>query len=312
MNKRLSLITGAVLALLAVFLVRVYLNQQREAIRIQEARNAERLKESQSPILIAKVDIAPQTLLEPSMFDVAIAPANQIPPQAVISYDQILQKEAVAPISKGEPILMTKLMETARRKKSGQGVEVSLSTSTPSGKRAVTIPVDNIASVGGMIKPGNNVDVVCLLSVPEDTGVQKKAAKREVILPLFQNVLVLAVGSDIVGEVEEKIDQTAQKGKPQPAKEKASSAKTMTLALSPQEANIIAFVQEQGKIRLVLRSPGDSLIEKDIKPISWETLFKLLRQDESGKDIKTEDFAPKDTIEIYRGMKREVIPLSGE
>jgi Flp pilus assembly protein CpaB len=84
----------------------------------------------------------------------------------------------------------------------------------------------------------------------------------------------------------------------------------MTLALTPQEANIIAFVQEQGKIRLVLRSPADAVIEKDVKPISWETLFRLLRQDESGKDIKTDDFAPKDTIEIYRGMKRDVIPLT--
>ncbi|HOX54308.1 MAG: Flp pilus assembly protein CpaB [Candidatus Omnitrophica bacterium] len=308
-RQRLSLIIGAVLALFAVFLVRIYLNQQREAIRIQESRRTERLKESQSPILVAKVDIAPQTILEPSMFDVAIAPANQIPPQAVTSYDQILQKEAVAPIAKGEPILLTKLMEATRKKKT-EGVVVSLSTATPAGKRAVTIPVDNIASVGGMVNPGDNVDVVCLLSVPEDTATQKKTAKREVILPLFQNILVLAVGSDIVGAVEEQV--VDQKGKPVAPKEKASGAKTVTLALSPQEANIIAFVQEQGKIRLVLRSPQDSLIQKDVKPISWETLFKLLRQDEGGKDIKTEDFAPKDTIEIYRGMKREVIPLSGE
>jgi len=308
-NKRLSLIIGAVLALLAVFLVRIYLNQQREIIRIQEERKTERVKENQVPILIAKVDIAPNTLLEPSMFDVAIAPANQIPPQAVTSYDQILQKEAVAPIAKGEPILFTKLLETTRRKASGTKGEFSLSTATPSGKRAVTIPVDNIASVGGMIKPGDNVDVVCLLSVPEDTTGKKKAEKREVILPLFQNILVLAVGSDIVGEADDEVE-VPQKGKAPQPRERASSAKIMTLALTPQEANIIAFVQEQGKIRLVLRSPEDAVIDKDVKPISWETLFRLLRQDESGKDIKTDDFAPKDTIEIYRGMKRDVIPLT--
>lgn len=302
MNKRLSLIIGGVLAILAVILVRAYLNQQREVIRSQEEKKIVQMQESQVSVLIAKQDISPGTAINPSMVDIAVAPTSQVPPQTASSYEQLLNKEAAAPIAKGEPLMLSKL--TSSRRPVAKSV-YSLAGTTPVGKRAITIPVDNISSVGGMIKPGDYVDVLCSISVPAELSETKKD-KKQVILPLFQNVLVLAVGSEIAAE-EEDVSRYAQEDK---AQKQTTPPKTITLALAPKEVNLIAFAQEQGKIQMVLRPQGDTQIET-IQPASWDTIFKYFMSEKMSKEEKGVDsIMPLDKVEIYRGLKREVVPLS--
>ena len=309
MGKRLSLIIGAVLAILAVFMVRVYLDQQRQAIRSQEEQKLAQVQDSQTAILVAKTDIAPGTPVDSSMFEVAVAPASQVPPQVATSFDQVLSKEVVAPIAKGEPIMLTKLSTAMGKKMSSATKAPSLSMTTPEGKRAITIPIDNISSVGGMVKPGDYVDVLCSLTIPEDSN-KKTKVRRENIVPLFQNVLVLAVGTELIEEAEQLAARyAAQQGQQKPPSPAAGSG-IITLALSPQESNIIAFAQEQGKIRLILRSPGDIKIEKT-DPANWESLLKLFMPASAApKKVQEENTEPTDMVEIYRGLKREVVPLT--
>jgi pilus assembly protein CpaB len=196
----------------------------------------------------------------------------------------------IAPVSKGEQITLSKLSYT--RQAGG------LAEATPVGKRAITVSVDNLSSLAGMIKPGDYVDVIAMIPVPA-TGTDGKPTTQTAVLPLFQNVLVLAVGQEIgqVISAESRYKQ-AERSEPSPL---------ITLALSPQEANLIAFVQEQSKIRLVLRSPADSKIEP-VQITSWDTLFQYVMP----KDIsKTE--LPKEEgpfVEIYRGLNKERIILS--
>jgi pilus assembly protein CpaB len=304
-NKRISLIIAGILAILAIFLVKIYLDQRARDLAIQAEKRARRKIESQVTVLVAKRDISAGEPLNASMFDIAVAPADQVPPQAVTSYDQIFRKEAAAPISKGEPILLNKLISS--RHSVSREARVSLSKTTPVGKRAITIPVDQIASVGGMIKPGDYVDVLCSISIPVTKGKKKK--KKEVILPLFQKVLVLAVGTELATS---EGGYEVQKDK---KKKKKSFAKMITLALAPQEANILAFVQEQGKIQMALRSPEDSHIE-NLQPASWETIFKYFmpQQEVKVKEEKALTIEPAAKIqtgevEIYRGLKKEVVPI---
>lgn len=311
MGKRLSLIIGAVLAILAVFMVRVYLDQQRQAIRSQEEQRLAQVQESQMAILVAKTDIAPGTPVDSSMFEVAVAPANQVPPQVATSFEQVLSKQVVAPIAKGEPIMLTKLStEMGKRMASASTARApSLSMTTPEGKRAITIPIDNIASVGGMVKPGDYVDILCSLTIPEESA-KKTKGKRENIVPLFQNVLVLAVGSQLIEEAEALAARyAAQQGQQPPPPAPSGGYATITLALSPQEANIIAFAQDQGKIRLVLRSQGDAKVEKTT-PANWDSLLNLFMPASTPKKVEEEKTGPEETVEIYRGLKREVVPLT--
>jgi Flp pilus assembly protein CpaB len=116
-------------------------------------------------------------------------------------------------------------------------------------------------------------------------------------VPLFQNVEILAVGGEIVPS-----SGAGSSAKKEQAKLSAPAG-TVTLALDPQEAVLLSFVQEHGKIKLNLRSSEDTQKET-IRPADWDTLFQYLS---SGKENGMGGQQP--TVEVYRGLNREVIPL---
>jgi pilus assembly protein CpaB len=208
---------------------------------------------------------------------------------------------AIAPISRGEQITLTKL---SYPKESGELADV-----TPVGKRAITLSVDNIASLAGMIQAGDYVDVITMLPVPVQSP-DGKQTTQTAIVPLFQNVLVLAVGQEI-GTV------SREKGRYEKTEARRETSPLITVALTPQEASLIAFVQEQGKIRFVLRSPTDSQIEV-VQPATWDTLFqyimpkdKQVADSESAKKEELVSSLPVPSyVEIYRGLKKEKVPLT--
>lgn len=294
MQKRLALILGIVLSVIAVIMVKVYLDQQRRIYQEAAARQLAKERTNQTSVLIAKEDMPKGTTIEPDMLVAAIVPNQYVQPNAVTSLDRIAGMIIAAPISKGEQISLSKLISPA------QATGSSLAMATPVGKRAISISVDNIASLGGMIRPGDYVDVIGM--VPTAIAAGGKEVTQVSTMPLFQNVLVLAVGQDLGGIIRE----TAGRYKKE---EKKEVSPIVTLALSPQEANLIAFVQEQGKIRLVLRSPADSQIQT-VAPANWETLLMYLTPEEALRKAKPQEEAPRKTVEIYRGLQKEVVPLS--
>ncbi len=85
------------------------------------------------------------------------------------------------------------------------------------------------------------------------------------------------------------------------------SKSLMTLALSPQEANLIAFVQEQGKVRLTMRSPADAKVEP-MTPASWESLFQYIAPQKQGDNLPAADTT--EYVEVLRGLNKEKVPLS--
>jgi len=293
--KRLSLIIGIVLAILATVLTKLYLDQRTTYIEKQAQKAVSQIQQNQTAVLVAKRDIPKGAYLDASMLQAEVIPNRYVSSQAVTSFDRIAGMAAIATIPKGEQVTLTKLMPAR------EAATISLAMATPMGKRAVTIPVDNISSLGGMIKPGDYVDVLGAVPIPAGLTPEGKTQIQEVILPLFQNILVLSVGQDL-GVVRDR----------QKAKKSTTTAPIITLALSPQEASLIAFVQGQSKIRLVLRSPADSKIYP-VQPASWETLLQYLNlvpQELKKKEEKEEEIEPEVTIEIYRGLQKGTIPLS--
>ena len=161
-----------------------------------------------------------------------------------------------------------------------------------------------------MIKPGDYVDVIGIIPLPVE--VDGKQAAEPATVPLFQNVLILSVGTEL-GAASEKESTSRRKASEFTPKE--SAAPLITLSLSPEEANILAFVKEQGKIQLILRSPGDAQT-RPVQPTSWATVLKYLfpqidleaMEKGSGKKEEVKKDIPQ--VEIVRGFKKEVVPLS--
>lgn len=302
MRKKLPLIIGVVLSLVAVYLIKIYTDQQRQVI-IEDARKSiERIRTEQVPVLVATQDVPKGSTIDNNSVGVAVIPMQHVQPQAATSLDRIAGMVTLVPISKGEQITLNKLMPV----KEAAPVAGTLAMVTPIGKRAITISVDSISGLGGMIRPGDYVDVVAMTVIPVSTA-EGNQVTQSAVVPLFQNVLVLAVGQN-TGAVPPAAEGRYQTEQPAAA----GASPLITLALSPQEANFLAFIQEQGKIRLSLRSPADAEVEP-LRPASWDTLLQYLMPSETiepkeeEKEIEEE---PKEYIEIYRGLIKEKIPLS--
>ncbi|MFH0827137.1 MAG: Flp pilus assembly protein CpaB [Candidatus Omnitrophota bacterium] len=303
-KQRIILIVGIILAVLVVVLIKVYLDQQRRTYEEDAAQRAARLQEAQTSVLVAREEIPKGTLMSPELFEPQVVPKQYLVPQAITSMDRISGMVAVVPIAKGEQIALTKLT-FPREARTGGG----LAEATPVGKRAITITVDNMASVAGMARPGNYVDIIATIPVP-GLSADGKQTVQAVTVPLFQNVLILAVGQQIstVALSRGESSRYNEGGQSQPVPQPQPASSLITVALSPQEANLAAFVQEQGKLRLVLRSPADSQLES-VQPTSWEVLFQyLMPKDTKRKEPVTGE--PEVYVEVYRGLRKDKVPLS--
>lgn len=271
MNRRLGVIVAVVLGGFAVILTNVYLQQKAKKMRFEEAA-----------ILVAAQEISKGALVEYEMVAFKTMPVPFIQPGALTAKEAVVGKTALATIMPGEQILSTKL--------AAPGAGLTLAGKTPPGKRAITISLENVSAVGGMVHPGDHVDILGVFANPPVT------------LTLFQDILILAVGQEMVAGGEaarrKELPGVSPRGKD-----------SITLALSPQEAQILSVAMEHGKISLTLRprmEVGRAMPPIDLSNlpavITFQTLLQLYMR------IPTEDVQPQ--VEIIRGLKKEITPVS--
>lgn len=306
MQRRIFIILAIIFGGIAAYLIGVYLKQERQVIQVQTKEEIIREQRMQASVLVAGKDMPKGTTVAVDMLESKVVPREYIQPQAVSNADRIIGMMTLAPISKGEQITLSKLVS------SRQATVSSLAMATPVGKRAVSVSVDTSSSLLGMIRPGDYVDVIGIIPVPVQTP-DGKQTTQAAVTPFFQNVLVLAVGKDLGANVaESRYRRESDSGG-------AGGGNLVTLALTPQEASLIAFAQEQSKIRLILRSPADSRVEP-VQPATWETLLQYSipqlsqakEQAVSGQEITAAALTkekPRE-VEIYRGLKKETLTLS--
>jgi Flp pilus assembly protein CpaB len=166
----------------------------------------------------------------------------------------------------------------------------SLALKTPVGKRAVTVKIDSLAAVGGLLNAGDFVDVIAQLNVPS-----QDADKKTVTAMIFQGLQVLAINTneDDPGAYDEQ---------------QAASSLKITFAVDPQEAGLLAFADKNGTLELALRSP-DETEHQTVKASTWKTLADYVMKNQ-GFDIENPDEVPeaqpednKPSIQIFRGGK---------
>lgn len=220
MPNRLKLAVVAAIFFGAIAAYGVYSFLRRE----QEAR--ERLRTATVNVVVAAKDVAPGSTIGQDMVRVVQWPKASVPPGAFSSVEQVNGKVSRARIVAGEPILQSRLGGE------GAGLTVLL---TP-GHRAMAVRVDEIVGVSGFISPNDRVDVIATV-VPASGG-QDKISKIA-----LQNKRVLSVAQN----VEQK------DGKPQ-------VVRSITLELTPEEAEKLSVAQLQGELLLALRPAGDDKI----------------------------------------------------
>lgn len=301
--EKKGLIIAIVFAFLAAVLFLAWMNQIQQGVSKEAAAKLKAMQENMVEAIYAKVDIAAGKVITQDIIYTKLMDKSRLPIGAAYSQSRVLDTIALAPIKKDSLVLNEQLKWPTTR-------DTTLSMKTPIGKRAISVAVDNISLLSGMIKPGDYVDVISLISIPMQ--VEGKQSAQAATVPLFQNILVLAVGSNISTVEERSYGARSRKGESDPKESKQEGTPLVTLALSPEEVNLLAFVQEQGKIRLVLRSPGDAKITP-VQPASWETVLKYIFPNIDLNPPKPPEPEPKakkePEVEVIRGFKRELVPL---
>lgn len=154
----------------------------------------------------------------------------QLPPEAVPgnSFDSIEDVEgrvAAETMYPGEVVLEQRVVEHQGGSALGAILE--------SGKRAVTVRVDDVAGVAGFLLPENRVDVVAARREQGSRDVESET--------ILEDVKVLAV--DQIASPEEKDGPVL--------------VRAVTLAVTPRQAERVVTASQEGKIRLTLRNPLD-------------------------------------------------------
>ncbi|MFH0778660.1 MAG: Flp pilus assembly protein CpaB [Candidatus Eisenbacteria bacterium] len=195
------------------------------------------------PVVVASRELGFGTLLDVSNMEVADWPLEIVPAGAISSADGLIGRIVTTPLAVGEPILEAKLAPV--------GMDRGLATRVPPGMRAMTVPVNVVSGVGGFVLPDSKVDVV--------VTVRPETERETVSKLILQNLLVMAA------------DQKLQNNDGKPM-----TVQSVTLLVTPSEAEKLALANNVGDIQLVLRSPAD----QDSAGTAGTTVLKMLAKSE--------------------------------
>jgi pilus assembly protein CpaB len=177
---------------------------------------------------------------DPAQFPTAVTPA------------EIIGKVATSDIKANSLIPRTAI-----------GQETKLAIRVPMGMRAISIDTTAEIAVAGLVRPGDRVDVQVVYP-GEDALSGARASGASRARTLLQMVPVLAVGEVVVG--------TQPAGGVSGGVEGAVTAppppaRTVTLALSPEQVSQLSLAKSTGALTLSLRNPGDS-VEVAVAPVA--------------------------------------------
>lgn len=161
--------------------------------------------------------------------------------ETVASYEG---KKLVRDVIKGTPLLASFIAAYEFK---------PFSTTIADGTRAITIPVDEINSVSGMLTVGDKVDLLVLMQAPM---LDAPNARQDMqLVPLLEGVTVQATGTFTKREL---LAQSEQAERPENGNRPAGSYNTITIAVLPRDAQKVVLAQQSGRIVALLRRPDDA------------------------------------------------------
>jgi pilus assembly protein CpaB len=238
MSGRAKLLLSMVLGLLAVFLVYMYVRgieqQLYEEVDMQN-------------VVVAREAIAAGTAIDARLVQRLSVPRKYRQPQTFPTVEEVAGRVAVVPIAAGAQVAGGMLADA--------GAE-ALSFEVPRGRRAVAITVTDDTGVGGLIRPGNFVDIIGTFQFGRPIGTQggrtTYADEKTEVRTMMQNVFVVAVNKELRRERIQ--DETAGSGG---GTQSTRALRTVTLLVDPMRVQELVLAQEVGDLTLSLRSSLD-------------------------------------------------------
>jgi pilus assembly protein CpaB len=294
-KNTLPLIAGAIgFGIIAALLAMFYLNTREDQLRKQFVlETAEEVR-----VVVAKNNLSKGQEIRTDLFSIRAMPLNFVHGDAVTlnQFDQFIGRSLTTPIGKGKALLKSFVNENFPRDfsdiippgKRAINVEVDENNTIGGHLRPgnridlyVNIPFTESGFSASDITAAQDAGLFNLLpsslrdQIPEQLMSAARAIEdpkvllnmftpEDVIIPVIQNVTVLATGRDTY---EETLDSLRQ-----PQRRSDSSFSNITILVDPQQAALVTMAQDRGAMVSLLRNRGD-ISESDFSVVGPSDLF---------------------------------------
>jgi len=195
------------------------------------------------PVFVAMKEIPLGEPLTAEIVGLEQWPKDKMPEGAIGKIEDIEGRKCRTKLYAGEPILEKKL-----------GDPNKASELIPAGYRVVSVRLDLDSSGGGLIDAGDRVDLLVHIVRNPSRGIMQTSTRT-----FLQDVKVFAVNN--VYDPDAASDE-----------DKSKDAKTVSLLVTPSQAQEVMFAGELGKIRMVMRNSSDDNLD-EVAEIDIESLF---------------------------------------
>jgi len=206
------------------------------------------------PVLVAALDLPMGDLIKAEALKIEEWPKGKVPAGALSQFTDVEDRRPKSRIYAGSPILDNQLL--------GKGqTEASVTNQIPKGFRVVAVKVDDVSGTASLVRPGDRVDVLVHLARNPSKGIDVTSTRT-----LLQDIKVFAVDQTV--ELEPDEDSGTR------------SAKTVSLLVTPDQAEVVMLASELGKVRLVMRGLADDTVAS----VDGKTPMQLFGRTEGSVD----------------------------
>lgn len=229
-SRRTTLIVAIVLAIGAGWLTLNYLSSLQ---RQTNANSAPRM------VIVAAQDIPARVTITPQMLAHVERPTSAVDPNTLADTQQAVGALTLITIPAGSSITSAMI---------GHPQDVGLPVRLKPGMRAVSVQIDKVKGVSGLVEPGDYVDVI---ADPPRAGPEPPPASA-----ILRGVRVLAIG--------ESLENSSATPSPQEA-----NSTTVTLEVTPKQADLLVMADLNATLRLALRSPREPLNSEPVEALHF-------------------------------------------
>lgn len=203
-------------------------------------------------VVVAKVPIQQRTTITLDMLELKSIPNSAVIGGAITSINDAVGKVTKYPIEVNEQVVSSSVVDISKPSTVG-----ALSLVVPTGMRAVSIRASQVSSAGGLVLPGDYVDIIW-------TCCEGRTVAAKTVL---SNVQVAAVAQQVVNSGPVAAGATTgdtttsgtnsenpTAGAPGAA---IPDAATVTVLLKPDQVQLLFLAESTGELRADLRGFGD-------------------------------------------------------
>jgi pilus assembly protein CpaB len=180
-------------------------------------------------LVVAAQPLSPGSSITADAVRTVRVPENLFPKGGYSRVEEVVGRPVINSIQPDEAVVDSRLAARG----SGYGVAPMI----PTGMRAASVRVNDVAGVSGFILPGMRVDVLV-------TG-RPPGADETSTATVLQNVTVLSAGQTVEAD----------------GKSQSMSVPVVTLLVDPLQAESLTLAASEGHIQLVLRNSNDQKVE---------------------------------------------------